>query len=177
MAKNTVYKVYDSELNYAQVFERNKDKGGDDNDAARTIASKGGQTKVTMVVSEEVKDQMIEDGIPEKSLGHEMFKPNGDGRWVYIAKRPWNSPFKDEETGEMKPFGAPNVVEMRTVTNADGQEEIEITPWDDEVNIGNGSKGKVKMSIWSSGSKRIVRLESVAVTELVEYEANGEAHW
>lgn len=172
MAKNTTYRVYDAELNYSQVFERNKDKGGDDNDAARTIAAKGGQTKVTMVVTEGVKEQMVADGIPEKSLGHDMFKPNGDGRWVYIAKRPWNSPFKDEETGEMKPFGAPNVVEMKQEGD-----EITITPWDEEVNIGNGSKGKVKMSIWSSGSKRIVRLESVAVTELVPYEANGEAHW
>ena len=177
MAKNTTYRVYDCELRYANVFQRNMDPGSDKTDAGRTIAAKGGQTKVDMIISEEVKDQMIEDGIPAVSLGNEMFKPNGDGRWFYVAKRPWISPFKDEETGEMKPFGAPNVVEMRTVPDVDGHEDIEITPWDEEVNIGNGSKGKVKMSIWSSGSKRIVRLESVAVTELVEYEANGEAHW
>ena len=63
MAKSTTWKTYEAELEYAQLFERNMDKGNDDSDAGRTIAAKGGQTKVTMLITEDVKDQMIADGV------------------------------------------------------------------------------------------------------------------
>jgi hypothetical protein len=173
MAKSTTYKVYDASLDYAQVFERNMDKGNDDSDTGRTIASKGGQTKVTMVITEAVKDLMIADGIPEKSMGHDMFKgPDENGNYRYAAKRPWNSPFTDEETGEIKPFGEPNVVDYNATVEAGEQ-----VPWDSEVNIGNGTEAKVKLSIYKNGSKRIVRLESVGVTKLVEYVSSGEVRF
>lgn len=172
MTKSTSYKVYDCALEYTQVFERNMDKGSDDNDAARTVAAKGGQTKLTMVIGEDTKDQMIADGIPEKSMGYEMFKgPDEDGNYRYVAKRPWNSPFTDDD-GEMVIFGEPNVVDYVKT-----QEAGEQVPWDSEVNIGNGSKAKVKLSIYKNGSKRIIRLESVGVIELVPYEGNGEVRF
>ena len=180
MAKSTQYKVYDCEVIYPQLFEHNMDKGSDDNDAGRTIAAKGGQTKLQMIITEEVKDQMIADGIPAKSMGYEMFKQNtdaegvADGRWIYVAKRPWMSPFTDEETGELKPFGEPNVVDYNATKEAGEQ-----VPWDPQVNIGNYSAGKTKLSIYKNAAKRIVRLESFGVTKHVPYEPseNGEVRF
>lgn len=180
MAKSTSYKEYEAELEYAQLFERNMDKGNDDSDAGRTIASKGGQTKVTMLITEEVKDQMIADGIPDKSMGYDMFKHDTDkDLYRYVAKRPWNSPFKDKDTGEIQPFGEPNVVDYAASVAAlekskeDGSPAADAVQWDSEVNIGNGSTAKVKLSIYKNGSKRIVRLEGVGVLELVPYETTG----
>jgi hypothetical protein len=172
MAKSTTYKVYDALMEYAQVFKRNMDKGDDNTDAGRTVASKGGQTKVTMVITEEVKDQMISDGIPDKSMGYDMFKgPDEDGLYRYTAKRPWDSPFTDED-GEPKPFAEPNVVDYNATVEAGEQ-----VHWDSAVDIGNGSGGKVKLSIYKNGAKRIVRLESVGVTNFVEYISSGEVRF
>ena len=99
MAKTTTYKTYDCAIEYAQVFSRNMDHGGDDNDAAITIKAKGGMTKLIMIVDEELKDQMIKDGIPAVSLGHDQFKgPDEDGNYRYQAKRYWLTAF-DEYTG------------------------------------------------------------------------------
>jgi hypothetical protein len=172
MAKSTTYKVYDALMEYVQVFSHNMDKGDDKTDAGRTVASKGGQTKVTMVITEEVKDQMITDGIPDKSMGYDMFKgPDEQGLYRYTAKRPWNSPFKDDD-GAIVEFGEPNVVDYNATVEAGEQ-----VHWDSEVNIGNNSKGKVKLSIYKNGAKRIVRLESVGITNLVEYVSNGEVRF
>ena len=219
MAKSTTYKVYDALMEYAQLFERNMDKGDDKTDAGRTVASKGGQTKVTMVITEKVKDQMIADGIPDKSMGYDMFKgPNEAGLYSYNAKRPWLSPFdeytgvvtesqkntlisksvsdkcfNDEgdgtitytggsvericdvkltATGNKAKFDEPNVVDYNATVEAGEQ-----VHWDSAVNIGNNSDGKVKLSIYKNGAKRIVRLESVGVTNLVEYVSSGEVRF
>lgn len=170
--KVKTHKYYDCALEYAQVFERNMDRGEGDNDAARTVAAKGGQTKVTMIVDEDTKDQMIADGVLEVSMGYEMFKgPDEDGNYRYVAKRPWNSPFKDEE-GNPQPFGEPNVVDY--VKSKEAGEQV---PWDSEVNIGNDSTAKVRLFIWRDGKKGITRLESVGVVELVPYEGNGEVRF
>jgi hypothetical protein len=52
------------------------------------------------------------------------------------------------------------------------------TSWDSSVDglIGNGSKGKVKLSVYRGTNKAgkptcVVQLEEVAVTELVKYDA------
>tara|TARA_R110000796_G_scaffold30122_3_gene80723 strand:+ start:174 stop:731 length:558 start_codon:yes stop_codon:yes gene_type:complete len=179
MAKSTTWKTYEAELEYAQLFERNMDKGNDDSDAGRTIAAKGGQTKVTMLITEDVKDQMIADGVPLVSMGYDMFKhdPERD-LFRYVAKRPWNSPFKDEDTGKIKPFGEPNVVDYPASVAAmevakETGESVDAVQWDPSVNIGNGSLAKVKLSIYQNGSKRIIRLEGVAVVEHVAFESEG----
>lgn len=167
----TEWKTYDCVINYAQVFERNMDKGVGDNDAAAKVRSTEGQFKVTMLVTDEVKQQMIDDGIPEVSLGWSQFKEDGEGLWAYVVKRPNLSPFKDED-GEPVYFGPPRVVDWKAT-----KEAKEAVDWDSEVNIGNGSTGKVKLSIYKNGNKRIIRLESVAVDELVEYTPQEGIKW
>lgn len=169
---NTDYKVYDCKLEYARVFTHNMDKGSDDNDAARKVASTEGQFVTNMLVTDEVKAAMIADGIPEKSMGYQMFQEvmegTGDdarptGEWRYRAKRPNLSPFKDDD-GNPQYFGPPNVVDYPATAEAGEQ-----VKWDEEVLLGNGTEAKVKLSIYKNGSKRIIRLESIGVMKLVEY--------
>jgi hypothetical protein len=174
MAKSTTWKTYDAEIEYAQVFPHNMDKGNDNNDAGRTAAATEGQFKLTMVVDQETKDQMVADGIPEKSLGYDMFKPveGRDGFWRHTVKRPNLSPFKDED-GNPQYFGPPNVVDYNATV-----ETGTAVKWDDQQLIGNGSKGKVKVSIYKNGNKRIIRLESLGITEHVPYgDSEGAVRW
>lgn len=175
MAKGTTsWKTYEAELEYAQVFTHNMDPGNDDTDAGQTVKEKGGQYKVTMIVDDSTKDQMVSDGIPEISLGYNMFHPveGKEGFYRYVAKRPHLSPFKDEETGELQEFGPPNVVDWNKTLEAG-----EAVKWDDQELIGNGSTGKVKISIYKNGNKRIVRFESLAVMEHVPYTKDGGVKW
>ena len=110
MAKDTVYKIYEGKAKWARLFPHNMDKGEGDNDAAETIRAVGGQYKMDFLVDDATKAKMIEDGIPETSLGYAQFKKDDEtGLWVYKAKRPHLSKYLKED-GEQVEFGPPNVV-------------------------------------------------------------------
>jgi len=65
--------------------------------------------------------------------------------------------------------GPPNVVDWKA-----SQENKVAVPWDTEQNIWNGSKVKVKVSIYK-GRVNIVTLESVGVVEAAEAPERDEA--
>ncbi len=174
MSKDTTYKMYDAVAEWARLFPHNMDKGEGDSDAAAVVRETGGQYKMDILVDDATKAKMIADGIPETSLGYQMFHlvPES-GLWRYKAKRPHLSKtLKDKETGEPVVFGPPNVVDYKKI-----EAGIEPNKWDDQVLIGNGSKVKVKLSIYKNGKKRIIRLESVAVVDLVEYTGSEGVRW
>lgn len=167
----TTFRTYDCTIYWARLKEGNRDMGpGDDSDVGRRLTEIQGQYTIDMVVTDGVKAKMIKDGIPEVVLGYDKFKAwegdSEDGDWVYKAKRPHFEPkFKNEETGEMGiEMGPPNVVDYNATKEAG-----EVVPFDGL--IGNKSKGKVKLSIYK-GRSTIVKLQSVGVTDLVEYESD-----
>lgn len=177
---NTDWKVYDCKLQYARVFEHNMDMGGDDNDAAQKVKATEGQFVTNMIVDEATKAQMIADGIPDVSMGYTMFKEimegEGDnerptGEYIYRVKRPNLSPFKDDD-GNPQYFGPPNIVDYNATVEAGEQ-----VKWDPEVLLGNGTTAKVKLSIYKNGKKRIIRLESIGVLDLVEYEPQDQVRF
>lgn len=173
--KDTKWNVYDGVARWARLFQHNMDKGDGDSDAAQKVRDEGGQYKMDFLVDDATKAKMIADGIPENSLGYSMFKLDEEsGLWVYKVKRPHLSKYlKDENTGEPVVMGPPKVVDWNKVTA-----NIAPATWDEEVLIGNGSKVKVKMFVYKSSKKRVIRLESVAVVELVPYEStNSNVRW
>ncbi len=174
MSKDTTYKMYEGVAEWARLFEHNMDKGEGDSDAAATVREMGGQYKMDLLVDDATKAKMIADGIPENQLGYQMFKADPEtGLWRYKVKRPHLSKnLMDKETGKPVVFGPPNVVDWAKV-----EKGIEPNKWDDQVLIGNGSKVKVKLSIYKNGKKRIIRLESVAVVDLVEYAGTEGVRW
>jgi len=161
----TVYKTYDGTSMYAQVFERNRDMGSE----AYPLTDVDGQYKIQLVFDEDMKKRMIADGIPDVILGNEMFKETEDGLYGYTFKRTHLHKRFTNDDGTPQVNGSPNVVDWKA-----SQENKVAVPWDNEQNIWNGSKVKVKVSIYK-GRVNIVTLESVGVVEAAEAPERDEA--
>jgi len=168
---NTTWKKYPATINWAKVYEDNRDMGPqDDSDIGKKLTESQGQYTLDMLVDGEIKEQMIKDGIPEVVLGYPQFHSveDEDDLWKYRAKRPHFKPnWKNKGTGEMGVvMGPPTVIDYNASKEA--EELVYLSNL-----IGNGSKGLVKLSIYK-GRATIVGLEGVAITELVEFVPEGD---
>lgn len=97
------------------------------------------------------------------------FKQTEDGRWKFSFKRPH---FNPNLAGTVNPktgvendgiMGPPRVTDFEAT-----QEAKEFVMWNPDVKLGNGSKGKVKVSVYK-GRGTTITLEAVAVTDHIEY--------
>ena len=158
--KKTIYKQYDGQLFYAKTFESNRDNH------PKYHAKTDGQYSIVLVPNEETIAQMKADGLPQTAMNYPMFKPlaEADGRISYKFKRPHRHRSVEE-------FGGP----PRVMNWTDGVDNSR--PWDEDTDglIGNGSEGSVRISFYTDGDVEIVRLEGVAVTDLVPFELSEEA--
>jgi hypothetical protein len=162
-----VYKEYEAVLEWARLREDNRDMGpGDDSDVGKKLTNSQGQYTVDMIVTDDVRNQMIKDGVPEVSMEYQQFHFVEDGKWRYRAKRPHYKPSWDKGTeGHNGVLGAPVVIDYKASKEAERAILM-------EDNLGNGTKAVVKLSIYKKGNSSIVRIEKVGVTDLVEYEAS-----
>jgi hypothetical protein len=159
--KQTKYGVFEGELFYARVFEDNMDD-------SEFHEKTNGQFNVVFVPkdSDEV-NRMVALGFPEVSMGNKMIKPFdvAGGRVGMKLKRPNVHPSGIEDFG-----GAPGVTHGTTNKK-----------WDfvEDGALGNGTKAKVKISIYGEGSTASVRLEKIGVIEHVPFEemATAEDRW
>jgi hypothetical protein len=157
MAK-TKLGVFEGEVYWAKVFEGNMD------DSEYHKATQGQFNCVFIPKDDEELEKMKKMGFPEKSMGNAMIREYdvADGRKGMKLKRP-NKHAKIEEFG-----GAPIVT--RGISD-------ELWDMDVDGELGNGTKVKVKISIYGEGSTASVRLEKIAVLELVKFEANATMGW
>jgi hypothetical protein len=171
----------DVTLYYPQLFESNRDNG--------TMHSEtDGVTKVTVALTDEQEKELLGLGVPAVALGYQTFKDytiDGVNFRGAVFKRPWNSRYLKNEDGSPQHMGAPKVFDFNKAVAAwkeDGGTgrimDAHKTPWEPSADglIGNGSKAKVKLSIYRGTNKAgkptcVVQLEEVAVTELVKYDA------
>jgi len=159
--KQTKYGVFEGELFYARVFEDNMDD-------SEFHEKTNGQFNVVFVPkdSDEV-NRMVALGFPEESMGNKMIKHSdaAGGRAGLKLKRPNVHPSGIEDFG-----GAPGVTHGTTNKK-----------WDfvEDGALGNGTKAKVKISIYGEGSTASVRLEKIGVIEHVPFEemATAEDRW
>jgi hypothetical protein len=179
----TKWVTFDTTLFYAQVFEGNRDKGSMHEET-------DGVTKVTLLLNDEQVDKLKEMGVPATALGYDTFKKtafSGDD-WAYVAKRPWVSKYLKTEDGSKQFMGAPLVFDYHAATErwkATGStgrlSDEHIVPWTMQDGlIGNGTKAKVKLSVYVGTNKAgkptsVVTLESVAITDLVVYEGTPQS--
>lgn len=180
--KKTVWKIYDCPIYYAKVFESNRDM-------AEMFDGVQGIYKVTMALTPEQIQDLKDSGVPETALGYQTFKEMtiGDDQITsYVAKRPHVSKnLKDEVTGEPQFMGPPLVFDYNKAVEAWKEAggigfvtKDHKTPWTMEDGlIGNGTKAKVKLSIYRGKNKAnkptcVVTLEEVAIVDLVRYENN-----
>jgi hypothetical protein len=181
----TIWRTLECQIYYPQVFEQNRDN-------AEMHSESDGVTKVTLRLSDEQIADLMSLGVPESALGYQTFKDvtiDGENFRAYVAKRPWVSKYLiDETTGEKKVMGAPLVFDYNKAMasyEAAGSKGVlgkeHITPWDMDQDglIGNGTKAKVKLSIYRGKNKAgkptcVVTLEAVAIMDLVVYEGSGD---
>jgi len=161
-------KKYEAILEWAKLKESNRDIKSTDKRVQMALDKTQGKYSLDMIVTDEVRQQMVADGIPEVVLGNQMFKDIGEGMWRYKAKREhFNPNFTDKCTGEKGVvLGAPPVYDYHA--SKDAGERIPL-----EGLIGNGSKGIVALEVSElQNGSMVVRISFVAVKELVEYEGD-----
>lgn len=158
MAKNKDAKeIYvDGELYYARIFIDNIDTSD------WHEKTEGQFNTVFVPKDEETLQLMIDSGFPEESMGNRMIKPipAADNRLGVKLKRPNKHPSGYENFG-----GAPIVTHGTTHK-----------PWDyiEDGALGNGTKAKVKISIYGEGSTASVRIEKVGILDHVPFDDTPE---
>jgi hypothetical protein len=176
----TIWVTLDTELFYPQVFEENRDKGEMHSDT-------DGITKVTVKLDDDQIEDLKSKGVPESALGYDTFKHyniDGESFTGMVLKRPWVSKYLKDDNGDPVQMGAPLVFELAPAlekAKADDSYRIKAehkTPWTMQDGlIGNGTKAKVKISIYRGKNKAgkptcVVTLEEIAIVELVAYEGS-----
>lgn len=168
--------MYDMEmvLEWAKIFPENADMGDPKgNNAARSVAAKGGQFIVNGYFTDESQiEKLLSEGLQAEVNGHPRIisgnEVYGIGKYMKL-KRLINDvkTFTDRHGKEFtRDFGgAPNVVDLR-----DGVENKRRWSFADDGPLGNGTKARVQFETYVNGSG--VRLINIGVLDLVEYSSN-----
>lgn len=144
-------------LEYARVFPENMDAN------MEYHAKTEGQYNVNFYPeANEDFDKYFDAGAPVASMGHDAIKVGnaeiGSGKFLKL-KRPNVHPAGIEDFG-----GAPVVFDFR-----DGSGTKKWS-YDNDGELGNGTKATVKVSIFGNGTRASIRLEKIAVLEHVEFD-------
>jgi len=149
---------FEGEIYWARVFEGNID------DSEYHKATEGQYNCMFVPKDEQELQKMISLGFPQKSMGNPMIREidAADGRKGMKLKRP-------NKHAKIEDFGGAPIVTHGLTDNV----------WDMDVDgeLGNGTKVIVKISIYGEGSTASVRLEKIAVLELVKFEASTAIGW
>ena len=131
---------------WAKIFERNRDTESSHPMIQQELDKTDGKTSIEVILDEEGLATFEASGSKKKINQLE------DGPAVRFER-----PFKHriEDFG-----GAPRVVDGR------GEED---KPWDENINIGNGSDVEVMFVTYDTSLGKGTRLEAVRVLDLVEY--------
>lgn len=171
MAKYTM----DMVLEYAKVFEENRDMGGDTNNAAKKAMKHDGQYVVNAYFTDE--DQIIQllaEGLDPKPMGNDRVKEGADlgiGKFIKLARmhdHVMTFTNKRGEPTEVDFGGAPKVVNL---TN--GVENKDWWSFDNDGALGHGTKAKVQFETYSNGAG--LRLIAIGVTDHVAWEDNNSS--
>ena len=160
----------DMVLEYAKVFPENADMGNPDGPQwQKAISDKGGQYVVNAYfTNEEQIEKLWADGFKSTVMGNNRIQEGnadfGIGKYMKIKRqvrddiREW----KDPLTGDNANLGGPvKVVDLRQ-----GRDNVSKWDFNDHGELGNGTKAKVQFETYADGNG--LRLNGIAVTELVE---------
>jgi len=159
---------------YAKVFERNMDRGSNAPDAAdfmKRLYEDGGQTTVNFYPADEDEyAKLTSTGwvpLGKATMGNNLLREGnpefGIGKFI-VFKRKVKCPFPTQN-GKVPDWKAfPDVIDKT------GEEMV---PWDEDNDIGNGTKGIIKVSVYQANGGFATRLEALAIEEHVPYEADG----
>lgn len=169
MAKHTM----DMVLEYAKVFEENRDMGSDLNNAAKKAAQHNGQYVTNAYfTSEDQITELLEGGMDPTPMGNQRVKEGNDfgiGKYIKLARMHDHVMTFTDKNGketEVDFGGAPKVVNL---TN--GIENKDWWSFDNDGTLGNGTKAKVQFETYANGAG--LRLVAVGVTDHVAWEENS----
>lgn len=152
---------------YPKLQESSRDMGENlpDGDLKNKLEACQGMYVLNVYISDEEKKKMIADGVPNKGMAGQLFKEDNDGDKFYkCTRKHFNPRFTDKETGEKGVvMGPPKVLK-----EVDGQ-NVE-WDWEEDGLIGNGSKVKVRISVWDD---KLVEIKAVKVLEHVPFESTS----
>lgn len=168
MAKYTM----DMVLEYAKVFEENRDMGGDQNNAAKKAARHNGQYVVNAYFTDEGQiTKLLDGGMDPKPMGNDRVKEGNDfgiGKYIKLTRMHDHVMTFTDKRGnptEVDFGGSPTVVNL-----TDGAENKSRWSFEADGTLGNGTKAKVQFETYSNGAG--VRLIALAVTDHVAWEEN-----
>jgi hypothetical protein len=169
MAKFTM----DMVLEYAKVFEENRDMGSDDNNAAKKAKKHNGQYVVNAYFTDpSQEEELLQGGLDPKPMGNDRIKQGNDfgiGRYIKLSRMHDHVMTFNDNKGnpvEVDFGGKPAVVNL---TN--GVENKAWWSFEDDGTLGNGSKSKVQFETYSNGAG--VRLIAIGVTDHVAWVDNS----
>ena len=184
----TKYVQIDAFLNWAKVFPENRDtaesarrNGVTHKGVLKGLAAWEGQYVVEVVPATQEDFDKVKAVVTDiKYGGADRYKQSdlGCGSSFQLSRKHLDKyTFKDRETGEDKEFdfgGAPEIVWF----NDDKGKNV---PYERETDglIGNGTKAKVKFSVYMSGDapseSDTIRLEKLGIIDHVAYESDGNS--
>jgi len=163
----------DMVLEYAKVFEGNRDMGSDDNSAAKKAKKHNGQYVVNAYfTNEDDIEKITADGIDLKPLGHDRIKEGsslGIGKYIKLSRMHDHvMTFKDKNGDDVDVDlgGPPKVVNL-----TEGPENKRYWLFDEDGALGNGTKAKVQWETYSNGAG--TRLANIGVMEHVAFEGSA----
>jgi len=150
----TKYLTFTGYIKYARIFMEYYDDNLDFH------AKTDGQFNCNFYfASDEDVETFLESGVGPTSMGYDRIKEDGElgcGKFTKLHR-----PFKHPKVVNFG--GAPRVLDH---TNG---ESNKIWDYDEDGALGHGTEVRVKISVWGEGSTAVIRLEKVAVINLVEY--------
>lgn len=169
MAKFTM----DMVLEYAKVFEENRDMGNDDNKAAKKNKLHNGQYAVNAYFTDPAQiEELLQGGLEPEFSGNPRIKQGsgfGIGKFMKLGRyhdHVMNFTDNNGKQTEVDFGGKPAVVNL---TN--GVENKAWWSFDNDGTLGNGTKAKVQFETYSNGAG--VRLIAIGVTDHVAWEDNS----
>tara|TARA_R110000764_G_scaffold186538_1_gene271929 strand:- start:335 stop:844 length:510 start_codon:yes stop_codon:yes gene_type:complete len=147
-------------IEYARVFTDNMDANMDFHEKTK------GQYNVNFYPETDGDfDKFFAAGAPPSAMGHDTIKIGnpevGSGKFLKL-KRPNQHPSGIEDFG-----GAPLVFDFRE------GESTKKWSFENDGELGNGTKATVKVSIYGEGPRASIRLEKLAIMDLVEYDGES----
>lgn len=150
----TKYLTFTGYIKYARIFPEYYDDNLDFH------AKTEGQFNCNFYfASDEDVETFLDSGVGPTSMGYNRIKEDGEfgcGKFTKLHR-----PFKHPKVANFG--GAPYVVDHTS------GESNKAWSYDEDGALGHGTEVRVKISVWGEGSTAVIRLEKVAVVNLVEY--------
>lgn len=167
-------------LEWTKVFDRNADMGDPNgHQAAKSVAKRGGQYITNAYfTSQDQIDKLLSEGLdPHPMNGNRIKDGNPElGIGKYLQLKRWKEDdirtFNNKNGDVTVNFGGPvKVFDFQDyyAKSPDERDVTDVTVWDEDQDIGNGSSAMVVFDTYSNGAG--VRLVKLGITDLVVYEA------